>query len=53
VNSDISRATFNTDFSLLDSLNGKKSTFEVLQGGIVNLNLKLGLNNKITTKNFK
>ncbi|MBE2257067.1 MAG: carboxypeptidase regulatory-like domain-containing protein [Ignavibacteria bacterium] len=51
VNSDVTRTTYNTDFSLLDSLNGKKSTFEVLQGGIINLNLKLGLNNKITTKN--
>lgn len=49
-NTDFTRATFNTDFSLLDTLSGPRSTYSVLQGGIVNFNYKIGDNNKIASK---
>lgn len=49
-NSDIERTTYNTDFSLLDNLAGPRSVYNVLQGGILNLNYKLGDNSKITSK---
>lgn len=49
-NTDFTRTTYNTDFSLLDNLTGPRSTYSVLQGGIVNFNYKLGDNNKIASK---
>jgi outer membrane receptor protein involved in Fe transport len=50
VNSDIERITYNTDFTILDSLKGPSSSYSVLQGGLLNLNYKIGDNNKIASK---
>lgn len=49
-NSEVTRTTYNTDFSFLDNLSGPRSIYGVLQGGILNLNYKVGDNNKFTSK---
>ncbi len=49
-NQDLTRAQYNNDLSTLESFQGRNSEFAVLNGGIVNLNYKLGDNNKFGLK---
>lgn len=50
-NEQIERTVFNSDFSILEELKGETSEYSVLQGGVLNLNYKLGNNHKIGSKN--
>lgn len=50
LNQDVSRAQYNNDLSTLESFDGRNSEFAVLNGGILNLNYKMGSNNKIGLK---
>ena len=50
LNQDVSRAQYNNDLSTLESFDGRNSEFAVLNGGILNLNYKMGGNNKIGLK---
>lgn len=45
------RAEFNSDTTTLLSYNGRSSNYAVLNGGVLNLNYKLGMNNKLSIKN--
>lgn len=49
-NQDVNRAQYNNDLSTLESFDGRNSEFAVLNGGILNLNYKIGGNNKIGLK---
>lgn len=49
-NTDMTRTQYNTDFSTLEDIGGRNSEFTVLNGGIMNLNYKIGANNKIGWK---
>ncbi|MDD5362735.1 MAG: outer membrane beta-barrel protein [Ignavibacteria bacterium] len=49
-NNNIARTDFNSDNTKLSSFNGRNSEFSVLWGGLINLNAKLGKNNKISFK---
>lgn len=52
-NEDITRSEYNTDTSTLVSYDGRSSNYLVLNGGVLNLNYKLGDNNKLSFKNTK
>jgi hypothetical protein len=47
----IERSEFNGDTTQIISANGKKSTYSVNNGGILNLSYKFGENNKVSFKN--
>lgn len=49
-NTDMTRTQYNIDLSTLEDIGGRNSEFSVLNGGIVNLNYKIGNNNKIGLK---
>jgi TonB-dependent receptor len=49
-NTDMTRTQYNTDFSTLEDIGGRNSEFTVLNGGIMNMNYKIGANNKIGWK---
>ncbi|MCX7833139.1 MAG: outer membrane beta-barrel protein [Ignavibacteria bacterium] len=49
-NRDVERNLYNTDNTQLSGYTGKNSEFAVLWGGLINLNTKLGDNNKISLK---
>jgi outer membrane receptor protein involved in Fe transport len=49
-NKDIRNRQYNTNGDSLYSFNGNESVYKVLQGGIVNLNYKVGDNNKFGLK---
>ena len=49
-NTDMTRTQYNIDLSTLEDIGGRNSEFSVLNGGIVNLNYKIGDNNKIGLK---
>lgn len=49
-NQDLTRAQYNNDLTTLESFQGRNSEFTVLNGGILNLNYKLGENNKFGFK---
>ena len=50
-NEDIIRNEFNSDTSSLVNYKGRSSNYNVLNGGILNFNYKLGSNNKLSFKN--
>lgn len=50
-NENIKRAEYNSDTTGLISYEGRSSNYTVLNGGIFNLNYKLGDNNKLSLKN--
>ncbi|MBK8549936.1 MAG: TonB-dependent receptor [Ignavibacteria bacterium] len=45
------RAEYNSDTTTLLSYNGRSSNYTVLNGGVLNLNYKIGGNNKVSIKN--
>ncbi|HLT23876.1 MAG TPA: TonB-dependent receptor [Ignavibacteria bacterium] len=49
-NSEIKNRQYNTNGDSLYSFNGTQSTYKVLQGGILNLNYRVGENNKFGLK---
>lgn len=49
-NTDLTRTQYNVDLSTLEDIGGRNSEFSVLNGGIMNLNYKIGDNNKIGWK---
>lgn len=49
-NTDLTRTQYNIDLSTLEDIGGRNSEFSVLNGGILNLNYKIGDNNKIGWK---
>ena len=51
VSETVYRADFNADTTTLQSYNGRSSNYAVLNGGVLNLNYKLGYNNKFSLKN--
>lgn len=48
---DIFRAEYNSDTSTILNYNGRSSNYAVLNGGVLNLNYKIGGNNKLSVKN--
>ncbi|MBS1492847.1 MAG: TonB-dependent receptor [Bacteroidetes bacterium] len=50
-NKTIDKDDYNTDNTTLSSYGGRSSEYTVLDGGILNLNYKLGTNHKISSKN--
>jgi len=51
VSETIFRAEFNSDTTSLLNYNGRSSNYAVLNGGVLNLNYKIGGNNKVSIKN--
>jgi hypothetical protein len=51
VSESIYRAEFNSDTTSLLNYNGRSSNYTVLNGGVLNLNYKIGGNNKVSIKN--
>lgn len=51
VSETIYRAEFNSDTTSLLNYNGRSSNYAVLNGGVLNLNYKIGGNNKVSIKN--
>ncbi|MGV8018534.1 MAG: carboxypeptidase-like regulatory domain-containing protein [Ignavibacteria bacterium] len=49
-NNEILRTDYNSDNTKLSDFSGRNSEFSVLWGGLVNLNAKFGLNNKVGIK---
>ncbi len=47
----IFRAEYNSDTTSLLNYNGRSSNYAVLNGGVLNLNYKIGGNNKVSIKN--
>lgn len=52
-NQNITRSEFNSDTTTLVSYSGRSSDYLVLNGGVLNINYKLGDNNKLSFKNTK
>ncbi len=50
-NKTIEKNDYNTDNTVLSSYTGRSSEYTVLDGGLLNLNYKLGTNHKISLKN--
>jgi len=48
---EIFRAEYNSDTSTILSYNGRSSNYAVLNGGVLNMNYKIGGNNKLSFKN--
>ena len=51
VTENIFRAEYNSDTTTLLNYNGRSSNYAVLNGGVLNLNYKIGNNNKFSIKN--
>lgn len=51
ISESIYRAEFNSDTTSLLNYNGRSSNYTVLNGGVLNLNYKIGGNNKVSIKN--
>jgi len=51
VSETIFRAEYNSDTTSLLNYNGRSSNYAVLNGGVLNLNYKIGGNNKVSIKN--
>jgi TonB dependent receptor-like, beta-barrel/CarboxypepD_reg-like domain/TonB-dependent Receptor Plug Domain len=52
-NETITRSEFNSDTTTLVNYNGRSSNYVVLNGGVLNINYKIGDNNKLSFKNTK
>ncbi len=52
-NESITRSEYNSDTSTLVSYKGRSSNYIVLNGGVLNINYKIGNNNKLSFKNTK
>ncbi len=50
-NSNVNRNIFNSDTTTLLDFDGRSSQYNVLSGGLFNLNYKIGNNNKLSVKN--